>query len=200
MLSAKQRLYLASQSPRRAQLLRQIGVNFELISIDVDETLIDDEKEADYVERLARSKAAAGWNSLLLLQSEKILPVLGADTAVVIDGQIMGKPIDREHGAAMLRQLSATTHQVVTGICLRYRDLQHTAVIVTDVKFRKITEQEIFDYWESGEPQGKAGGYAIQGLGAIFVESINGSYSSVVGLPLAETYQLLEQIEQESQL
>jgi nucleoside triphosphate pyrophosphatase len=198
MTTLNPRLYLASQSPRRAQLLGQIGIGFELISVDVDETPRCDEKKADYVERLAIAKASAGWDALECLHD--VLPVLGADTSVVFDGKIMGKPKNRSDAQAMLNLLSGNTHQVMTGVCLQYQDLRYSTVTVTDVTFRTITTREMSDYWDSGEPQGKAGSYAIQGRAAIFVEQIHGSYSAVVGLPLAQTYQLLEQIEQEAGL
>ncbi|MBL4828060.1 MAG: septum formation inhibitor Maf [Spongiibacteraceae bacterium] len=198
MISPEKRLYLASQSPRRAQLLEQINVGFELLAVEVDETPREQEKAIDYVERLAVAKARAGWKQLDSLPLSRCrLPVLGADTTVVLDGQILGKPINRENAVAMLKALSANTHQVMTAVCLYYGGLQLSTVIVTDVVFRAMTEREISDYWDSGEPQDKAGSYAIQGLGAFFIEHVQGSYSAVVGLPLAQTYLLLEEIEQE---
>ena len=189
------RLYLASQSPRRAELLQQVGIGFERLSIDVAETLRENELPTDYVSRLAVSKAKAGWQQVVD-QGLPILPVLGSDTSVVLANEIMGKPRDRHHGLDMLRRLSGNTHQVMSAVCLCMDDLQHVAINTTQVRFRKITEQELADYWQTGEPVDKAGGYGIQGKGAIFVDAINGSYSSVVGLPLAETWQLLLAIEQ----
>lgn len=198
MVSTEKRLYLASRSPRRAQLLNQIGLGFELLSVEIDETPVKGEKGADYVERLAISKARRGWS--LLEGSRATLPVLGADTSVIVDDSIVGKPCTRDEGIAMLRSLSGRTHQVMTGVCLVYKDLLYSTVTVTDVVFRHVSDDEIANYWGSGEPQDKAGGYAIQGRGAIFVEQIHGSYSGVVGLPLSQTYQLLTRIEHEARL
>lgn len=189
------RLYLASQSPRRAELLAQIGVDFERLSVDTDETVLAGEAPETYVQRVANTKAQAG---LALVQQQGLnpLPVLGADTAVIIAGQIMGKPRDRDHALDMLRQLSGKTHQVISAICLCGQQYQHVALNITEVSFREIAAAELEQYWHSGEPLGKAGAYAIQGLGAVFVEKIYGSYSAVVGLPLLETHQLLQKIEQ----
>ena len=200
MLTSNKRLYLASQSPRRAQLLQQIGVEFQVLSVAVDETpLVVDgvtEPARDYVQRLACAKARAGWQ----LRQERdlpVLPVLGADTSVVLGQQILGKPRDRAHGLAMLESLSGRSHQVMSAVCLCYESRQLLALNVTEVTFRSISEQERLDYWQCGEPLDKAGAYAIQGRAAVFVERINGSYSSVVGLPLLETSALLAQIEKE---
>ena len=189
------RLYLASQSPRRAELLEQIAIGFQQITVDTDETALAGEQPEAYVQRVAIAKAQAG---LELVQQQGLtpLPVLGADTAVIIDGQILGKPRDRDHALAMLGQLSGKTHRVMSAICLCYQQQQHVALSITEVSFRQIAAAELEQYWQSGEPLGKAGAYAIQGLGAVFVEKINGSYSAVVGLPLLETQQLLHTIEQ----
>jgi septum formation protein len=193
------RLYLASQSPRRAELLQQICVEFERLVVDIDESLLDDELALDYVDRLAKAKAAKGWRQLIAGGQSK-LPVLGSDTAVVLDGQIMGKPRDRDHGIAMLSALSGRSHQVMSGVCLYYgldeaAPLIYADVNVTEVTFRRISESELNDYWSTGESEGKAGAYAIQGRAAVFIERIEGSYSSVVGLPLFETQQLLNRME-----
>lgn len=195
MLLKSPRLYLASQSPRRAELLEQIGVGFEKLAVDTDETVLVGEVPEAYVQRVAIAKAQAG---LAVLQQQGLtpLPVLGADTAVIIAGQIMGKPRDRDHALAMLEQLSGKTHQVMSAICLGYQQYQEVALNITEVSFREIASAELEQYWQSGEPLGKAGAYAIQGLGAVFVEKIYGSYSAVVGLPLLETQQLLQKIEQ----
>ena len=195
MLLKSPRLYLASQSPRRAELLEQIGVGFEKLAVDTDETVLVGEAPEAYVQRVAIAKAQAG---LAVLQQQGLapLPVLGADTAVIIAGQIMGKPRDRDHALAMLEQLSGKTHQVMSAICLGYQQYQEVALNITEVSFREIASAELEQYWQSGEPLGKAGAYAIQGLGAVFVEKIYGSYSAVVGLPLLETQQLLQKIEQ----
>lgn len=194
------RLYLASQSPRRAELLQQIYVKFDSLVIDVDESCQEGELALDYVDRLARAKAAMGWQQLMATDKPK-LPVLGADTVVVLDGLIMGKPKDREHGLAMLRTLSGRSHQVMTAVCLYYgfedvEPLIYSEVCVTDVAFKHLSESELNAYWLTGESIDKAGAYGIQGRAAVFVERIEGSYSSVVGLPLFETEQLLARMEQ----
>ncbi len=196
MTAQQPRLYLASKSPRRAELLQQIAVAFEIIEADVDETPQPNEAAADYVQRLAIEKAQAGWQQLLAC-GLPVLPVLGADTAVILGGQIMGKPRDRGHALAMLQQLSGKTHQVMSAVCLCYQQQVKVSLTVTDVTFRQIDSDELNQYWLSNEPLGKAGAYAIQGLGAVFVEKIAGSYSSVVGLPLLETHQLLLELEQQ---
>ena len=188
------RLYLASQSPRRAELLQQIGVDFLKLTVDVDETPLVQENAEQYVARVASEKARAGW-TLLQQSNDMLLPVLGADTSVVLAGEIMGKPDSREHALAMLTKLSGQTHQVMTAVSLCYQQQELSALVITDVTFRKITAQELDNYWRTGEPEGKAGAYAIQGLAAVFVERIAGSYSAVVGLPLLETHQLLQHIE-----
>ncbi len=203
------RLYLASQSPRRSELLQQISVDFKSLTTSVDETPLIGEAPEEYVCRLAIAKARAGW---LQMQQDALspLPVLGADTSVVLGEQIIGKPVNREHGLSLLRSLSGVTHKVMTGVCLYYgsdktavnngggqpRDeIELSAVNITGVTFRKMTPLEIESYWDSGEPRGKAGAYGIQGRAAIYIDRIEGSYSSVVGLPLSDTYQMLEKIE-----
>lgn len=180
--------YLASQSPRRRELLTQIGVRFELIDAVVDETPRPDEQPEDYVLRMARSKAAAG---AARVAAGAI--VLGADTAVVAGGRILGKPGDREEGLQMLRQLAGGEHYVFSGVCLCSGERESAVLSQTCVRFRPISEIELEQYWDSGEPADKAGAYAIQGLGAVFVEHLSGSYSGVVGLPLFETARLLQE-------
>ncbi|MBC3375135.1 septum formation inhibitor Maf [Pseudomonas sp. SWRI92] len=181
-------LYLASGSPRRRELLAQIGVPFTAISADIDETPLDQETPSAYVERLARGKAEAGRHALA---SDVEGCVLGADTAVVLQGRILGKPVDQADALSMLLSLSGRDHEVLTAIAVV--DGQHceTRVVRSRVCFRLITEQEALAYWASGEPRDKAGGYGIQGLGAVFVAGLEGSYSAVVGLPLCETAELL---------
>ena len=179
-------IYLASSSPRRQELLRQIGVAFEQLRVDVDERVQAGESPRDYVTRLAREKAAAG---LAVRAGE--LPVLGADTTVVLNGRILGKPADREQGLAMLEALSAHTHQVLSGVCLADGERAEVAVSASEVRFRELTRAEIERYWGGGEPVDKAGAYAIQGRGAEFVAHLSGSYSGVMGLPLFETAALL---------
>lgn len=179
-------LYLASGSPRRQELLTQLGITFEKVVPGIEEQRRPQESAPQYVSRLAREKAQAG----VALTVEN-LPVLGADTIVILNGEVLEKPRDGEHAAAMLRLLSGKTHQVLTAVALA--DSEHTmdCLVVTDVTFRVLSEQDIADYVASGEPLDKAGAYGIQGLGGCFVRRINGSYHAVVGLPLVETYELL---------
>ena len=182
------RLYLASGSPRRRELLTQIGVPFTAISADIDETPLAHESPSDYVERLARGKAAAGRDVVV---SEVPFCVLGADTAVVLNGKILGKPVDEADACAMLKMLSDSEHEVLTAIALLDGERCESRVVRSVVRFRPIGSDEATAYWASGEPRDKAGGYGVQGLGAVFVAALNGSYSAVVGLPLCETAQLL---------
>ena len=181
-------LYLASGSPRRRELLTQIGVPFSAVSADIDETPLSQESPAAYVERLARGKAAAGRDVVL---SDAPFCVLGADTAVVLDGKILGKPVDEADACAMLKMLSGCEHEVLTAIALLDGERCESRVVRSVVRFRPISSDEAAAYWASGEPRDKAGGYGIQGLGAVFVAGLNGSYSAVVGLPLCETAELL---------
>lgn len=177
---------LASASPRRLELLGQLGLRPRVRPARVDETPRPGEHPALYVERLARAKAL--WVQRVLGVG---VPVLGADTAVVVDGDILGKPVDRAQGLAMLARLSGRKHRVLTGIALVQRESVHSRVSVTHVHLRTIAAWEREAYWATGEPRDKAGAYAIQGLGAVFVERIEGSYSGVMGLPLFETAELL---------
>ena len=183
-------LYLASQSPRRRELLRQIGVRHAVISASIPEQPAAGEAALDYVQRLAREKAASG-HTQLLRQQLPLAPVLGADTLGLLDGEILEKPRDQAHAQQMLRQLSGRTHQVITAVALHSTSLQALRVSTTDVTFRELSDAEITAYWNTGEPQDKAGSYAIQGLGAVFVKEIRGSYSCVVGLPIEATLELL---------
>lgn len=190
-------LILASASPRRKELLAQLGLQCFVKAVDIDETPLSNESPQDYVTRVAAEKSAA-----CLAAYDGLLPILAADTSVILNNQIMGKPQNQQHAAEMLLQLSGTTHQVYSAISLRCPNLQGSkklkglnhwqALSITDVTFRKLTLAEINAYWQTGEPCDKAGGYAIQGLGSIFVEYIAGSFSGVMGLPLFETAQLLE--------
>ncbi|HFQ5505040.1 TPA: nucleoside triphosphate pyrophosphatase [Enterobacter kobei] len=179
-------LYLASGSPRRQELLTQLGVSFERIVTGIEEKRAEGESAQQYVSRLAREKAQAG---VALVPRD--LPVLGADTIVILNGGVLEKPHDTEHAARMLRKMSGQTHQVMTAVALA--DSQHVldCLVVTDVTFRVLTDDEIAAYIASGEPMDKAGAYGIQGLGGCFVRKIHGSYHAVVGLPLVETYELL---------
>ena len=182
-------LYLASQSPRRRQLLEQIGVRFAVKIANINETILADENPEQHVKRLAFEKANAIWNSL---SESTRLPVLAADTVVCLDGEILGKPIDQASAALMLRSLSGREHQIFTGIAL-ISERHSVCVNVSNVRFRELTQTEIEEYWATGEPEDKAGGYAIQGRAATFVSHLSGSYSGVVGLPLYETAQLLSE-------
>ena len=186
-------LFLASGSPRRRELLTQIGVPFEVVSASIDETPLPDECPAAYVERLARAKARAGHEHLLGASVSAPFCVLGADTAVVLDDQILGKPVDEADALSMLMALSGREHEVLTAIAILAAERCETRVVRSRVSFRTISQQEAGQYWASGEPQDKAGGYAIQGLAAVFVAGLNGSYSGVVGLPVCETAELLGQ-------
>ncbi len=179
-------LILASASPRRRELLQQIGVPHVVQAADIDETPLLGETPGDYVQRLARSKA-----SLVFGLRRDSMPVLGADTTVAIDGLALGKPADDREHRVMFERLSAREHAVYSAVALATRAGVAVRLSVTRVVFRTVTENERATYWASGEPRDKAGGYAIQGLGAIFIESIAGSYSGVMGLPLAETAALL---------
>ncbi len=179
-------LYLASASPRRSALLTQVGVVHRQFGCDIDESVLAGEAPEHYVERVTRAKALAG-----LAQAPQGAVVLAADTAVVVDGQVLGKPADAGDAATMLLRLSGRWHWVMTAIAVACGERTSVARVDTRVCFRVIGADEIHAYWATGEPAGKAGGYAIQGLGAVFVKTIEGSYSAVVGLPLPETVQLL---------
>ena len=179
-------LYLASGSPRRQELLTQLGLSFEKVVPGIEELRRPHESAQQYVGRLAREKAQAG-----VALTAHDLPVLGADTIVILNGEVLEKPRDAAHAAVMLRMLSGNTHQVMTAVALA--DRQHTldCLVVTEVTFRTLPDDDIAAYVASGEPLDKAGAYGIQGLGGCFVRKINGSYHAVVGLPLVETYELL---------
>lgn len=181
-------LFLASASPRRRELLAQIAVPCVTQIASIDENPLPAEPAAAYVERLAREKACAG---LLALGGRKDAVVLGADTAVVLDGRILGKPTGFAESRAMLQALSGRSHQVMTAVALVSGGREAARVVSSEVSFRPISEAEIEAYWASGEPRDKAGSYGIQGLAAVFVNRLQGSYSAVVGLPLCETAELL---------
>jgi septum formation protein len=186
-------VYLASASPRRRQLLEQIGVSYQVLDVEIDESLGVAELPLAYVKRLAAAKAGAG-----LRQSEArgsmARPVLAADTAVVIDGEILGKPRGGEDGQRMLRLLSGRTHEVLTAVALATASGLEARVSRSEVTFRAIGAAEARNYWHTGEPRDKAGGYAIQGYGAVFVSGLCGSYSGVMGLPLYETAEFLRSV------
>ncbi|WP_442109444.1 Maf family protein [Pseudomonas sp. NUPR-001] len=185
-------LYLASASPRRRELLTQIGVPFTTLSAAVDETPLPGEAAPAYVERLARAKASAGLAALAPDVATRVA-ILGADTAVVLDGRILGKPVDRDDALDMLAALSGREHQVLTAVAVADQQRCLSVCVTSDVRFGPISSTQAQAYWASGEPLDKAGAYAIQGLGAVFVQRIEGSYSAVVGLPLNETAELLAQ-------
>lgn len=184
------RIYLASASPRRRELLRQIGVSYRLLPVVVDETPRPDEPPSSYVARLALAKARAGVSAL---GRRRLRPVLGADTAVVVDGAILGKPGDRAEGLAMLTRLSGREHRVFSSVALVTPTRDAVRVQESRVRFRELTQAECAAYWDSGEPLDKAGGYGIQGRAAAFVAELRGSYSGVMGLPLFETAELLRE-------
>ena len=177
-------LLLASASPRRSEILDALGVAFTTASMDIDERQMPGEAADAMVLRLAAAKAAAG-------RAVHRGPVLGADTAVVVDGDVFGKPQDEADALAMLDRLSGRTHNVVTGVALSWNGGEQTALSSSEVRFRRISSAEALAYWQSGEPVGKAGAYAIQGQGGVFVAEIHGSYSGIVGLPVFETAGLL---------
>ncbi|MBB6521402.1 Maf family protein [Pseudoteredinibacter isoporae] len=185
-------LILASQSPRRAELLRQIGVEFRVQTADIDESPMAKELPLVYLRRMAESKARAVQSTLNPDQQNSSPVILAADTIGDLDGEVLIKPRDRDDALAMLQRMSARGHTVATGVCVLSGDKCDYIEVKTQVRFRALSEQEILRYWDSGEPRDKAGAYGIQGLGAVFVESIEGSYSNVVGLPLCETASLLQ--------
>jgi septum formation protein len=176
---------LASISPRRRELLTQIGVPHKVMAAHIDETAYPGEIPRDYVMRMARQKALA------VLDRGEALPVLAADTTVVLDEIIYGKPRNRDEGVAMLQRLSDRTHEVMTAVAVAEPRGVALRLNVSSVRFRKLTLEECNAYWETGEPHDKAGGYAVQGAAAVFIESLSGSYSGVMGLPLFETAELL---------
>ncbi|MGL5430822.1 MAG: Maf family protein [Vibrio sp.] len=181
------KLVLASASPRRRELLAQIGYQFEIVQPDVEEIRSAAESPAQYVERLSREKALAG--AALVAAADTL--VIGADTIVVKDHQVLEKPRDFADAQRMLRLLSGSQHQVLTAVSVTQGGITHSVVVTTDVWFKTLSEPEIQAYWQSGEPCDKAGSYGIQGLGGRFVTRIEGNYYAVVGLPLYETDQLL---------
>ena len=184
------KIYLASGSPRRKELLTQLGVNYIQIANDFDETRLINESPLDYVERVALGKAQSALESLDNLDK---LPVLSADTTVIHDGEPLGKPENLEHAAELLLRLSGERHTVMSSVVLAVNGDFLQKTVETDVVFAALKEKTIEAYCETQEPLGKAGGYAIQGIGGSLIESISGSYTNVVGLPVYETRQLLEQ-------
>lgn len=200
MKPADYKIYLASKSPRRRELLRQIGVDFELLLLrdqsprgpEVSEEVLPNEKPEDYVTRVTREKAEAAANTML----RRRLPqrtVLAADTTVTIDGRILGKPADFEEAIEMLKSLSGRTHQVLTSVAVRRDEETWQSLQRSNVTFARLSDDMIRAYCANQEPFDKAGGYGVQGLAAVFIERIDGSYSGIMGLPLHETAQLLRQ-------
>lgn len=185
-------IYLASSSPRRRELLSQIGVSFDLVPAEIEEKPELGESAQDYVLRLALQKAQAGFAN-----STREKPVLGADTIVTIDQKILEKPRDQTHAKEMLQLLSGRVHQVFTAVALWQGGYSKSVLVKTEVSFKQLSEQEISDYWQSGEPLDKAAGYAIQGIAGKFITNISGSYSAVVGLPLFETAELISEFVKE---
>ena len=194
-------IYLASRSPRRRELLEQIAVRYHLLlfrarpgrQADVDEEPLANEAPAAYVERIARVKAEAGWKSLLQRDLARA-PLLSADTTVAVDATILGKPADRQQAAEMLGALSGRRHEVLSAVALKSEDRLVSALSVSEVAFKKLSQEEIREYVASGECDDKAGAYAIQGRAARFIIELRGSYSGVMGLPLYETAELLERV------
>lgn len=189
------RIYLASQSPRRRELLQQIGVTIAdvLHGLNVDETVHPGETPVAYVRRVARAKAEAGWRTVEQ-RGMQPLPVLAADTTVTLDGRILGKPADSGEAAAMLKFLSGREHLVLSAVALRYQQHLELAVSASTVRFAVLDEARIQAYLRTGEFEDKAGAYGIQGHAGMFVEHLNGSYSGVMGLPLFETTELLRKL------
>jgi septum formation protein len=194
-------IYLASRSPRRRELLSQIGVRYHLLLFrerlgerpEVDEAALEGESPGAYVERMARAKAEAGWNRMLQ-RNLPHAPVLAADTTVALGGRILGKPRDRAEAAQMLGALSGERHEVLTGVALKSRDTVEFALSISEVLLKKMSPEEIAQYVASGEGDDKAGAYAIQGRAARFIVELRGSYSGVMGLPLYETSLLVDKL------
>ncbi|HTN64570.1 MAG TPA: nucleoside triphosphate pyrophosphatase [Burkholderiaceae bacterium] len=200
MKPRSQKIYLASKSPRRRELLRQIGVEFSLLMLreqtargpEVSESVLPGEAPADYVWRIAREKALCAQQTMLW-RKLPLHPILAADTTVAIDGRILGKPSGPLEAMAMLQSLSGRTHQVLTSICVCHEQEIWQLTQTSDVAFCHLSDETIRAYCTSAEPYDKAGGYGIQGLAAVFIQEIAGSYSGIMGLPLFETAQLLQQ-------
>ncbi|MDH5544634.1 MAG: Maf family nucleotide pyrophosphatase [Gammaproteobacteria bacterium] len=183
-------LILASKSPRRVELLQQLGLKAHIISIDVDECVLPQEKPDEYVLRVSKEKARAGWE--ILSPEIRHLPVLAADTAVVLDEAILGKPTDYVDARRMWRMLSGVQHDVLSAVVVTQENKTECICQRSQVRMRDISEAEMQAYWNTGEPCDKAGAYGIQGIGALFIEHITGSYSGIMGLPLFETAQILK--------
>jgi len=179
---------LASASPRRRELLDQIKVSYTVHAVDIDESHMAGETSQQFVKRLALEKAQAGYLDY------PVRPALGSDTIVVFEQHILGKPENQQMAFEMLKLLSGKTHQVMTAVAICNGETEHCVLSISEVEFNTLNEQQINDYWNTGEPADKAGGYAIQGIAAQFIKNIKGSYSGIMGLPLFETAQLLERV------
>ena len=197
-------IYLASRSPRRRELLKQIGISFEVLVLrenpargpDVDESQLAGELPDDYVRRVCRAKADVGWDRVVQRRLRRF-PVLAADTVVCVDEKILGKPADPADAARMLRLLSGREHRVLTAVALKFEERTELVASESRVRFCKLAEPQIEAYVESGEPTDKAGAYAIQGRAAAFVTELHGSYTGIMGLPLYETAQLIRKFHHE---
>ena len=195
------RLYLASRSPRRRELLQQIGIDFDTVLFrsglradpEVDETPLPGENPVDYVARVARAKAAHGL-AVVGMRKLPVRPVLSADTTLELDGEVIGKPVDTADATAILRRLSGRTHRVLTGVALNHLGRVEYLLSASEVRFRRLDDDEIRRYVMSGEPMDKAGAYGIQGRAGMFVEHLAGSYTGVMGLPVCETGELLKRL------
>lgn len=187
-------IYLASNSPRRRELLTQIGVDFTVLSVDVDERHFENESPVDYVQRVAIAKAQAGWDSV---DGCKKKPVMGSDTSVVLTNDVLGKPTSEEHAKEMLQHLSGQCHKVLTAVAIVTEEKVWLELSTSKVTFAELTHDDINWYLSTQEGVDKAGGYAVQGLAAVFIEKIEGSYSGIMGLPLRETALLLTRISHE---
>jgi septum formation protein len=181
-------LILASSSPRRKELLEQLGLEFDIFSPDIDESVYKSEQAHQYVQRLAEQKAHA------VLTKFKDSIVIAADTSLSLDGIIIGKPESKQHAFEIWQSLSGRTHEVLSGVCVASQKKSLSTVVKTQVEFQKLSQQDMEQYWMTGEPEGKAGAYAIQGIAAKFIPRIVGSYTNVVGLPLHETANILNLI------
>jgi septum formation protein len=200
MISAQNKIYLASKSPRRRELLRQVGIDFELLLLrdalprgpDVSEIVLPGELPDTYVARVTQEKASTAWN-ILQMRRLPLRPVLAADTTVVLGQQILGKPGSPAEAFAMLKQLSGNTHRVLTSLAVHHQGDNFHCTQTSEVTFSSLSEQQILDYCATPEPYDKAGGYGIQGMAARYISHISGSYSGIMGLPLFETTLLLRQ-------
>ena len=181
-------IILASASPRRRELLDQIGVRYDVKAVDVDESALPDENAVDLVVRLACLKAETAYQRF-----QAKVPVLGSDTLGLLNGEILTKPTNFQHASDMLTKMSGTTHEILSAVAVCYQGKTDWRLSRSQVSFRTLSTQDIKRYWDSGEPQDKAGAYAIQGLGSAFIQEIKGSYSGIMGLPLKETWELLNE-------